>query len=140
MTGWLDGTSGSGRLGPRQHAQRVCQHGADLPQHSRADIAVDDPVVERQRQRADLANGQLSLVHPWRILDLPERQDRGLAWGKNRRAGVYAEDSDVGNRDRAAAQISGGGLACPRDPGQLADRSSQVGSDSAWASFTLGTS
>ncbi len=35
------------RLGPGQHVQGVGEHRTDVPEHGRADGAVDDAVVER---------------------------------------------------------------------------------------------
>src|SRR5579872_2555995 len=51
-----------GRSGPREHPQRVLQHRADVAEHGRAQLAVDDAVIEGQAQRGDLPDRQLSLV------------------------------------------------------------------------------
>src|SRR5216683_6844017 len=69
--------------GPGEHPQRILQHGADVAQHGGAEIPVDDPVVEGKRERRDLADGELALVHPWSLPDLAERKDRRLAGGKD---------------------------------------------------------
>jgi len=84
-------------------------------------------VIERQRQGADLSHGELSIEHPRRILDLPEREDRSLAGSQDGRAGVDAEYADIGNRDRPAAQIGRRCLASAGRDGQLADGAGEIG-------------
>ena len=95
---------------------------------------------KRQRQRGDLARLDLALVHPRLELDRAEREDRGLAGVEDRRAGVDAEDADVGDRDRAARHV-GRGASCPRGPWRPARRARRParGSVLACASLMFGT-
>ena len=51
-----------------------------------------------------------------------EAQDRGLARVDDRRAGVDAEDADVGDRERAAAHLGRLGLALAGGRGELVER------------------
>ena len=84
-------------------------------------------VVERQR-KVRPPHRQLSVDHPGGVLDLAEGQDRGLAGGQDRGAGVDPEDADVGDRDRAARQVGRGGLARPRGLGQRPQARASSGS------------
>src|ERR1700727_1771875 len=79
---WLARASWPAGSAPGEHAQRIGQHGPYVPEHGRPGVTVDDAVVEGQRQRGHLAHRELSLVHPWRILDQAEREDCRLAGGQ----------------------------------------------------------
>src|SRR5687767_10935130 len=48
----------------RQRRPRIVQQGADVGKEPRAQLAVDDPVVEGQRQLRHLPDPDLPLVHP----------------------------------------------------------------------------
>ena len=50
--------------GPGDDAGRVLEHRADVAEHVRAELAVHDAVVERQRERASPCDLDLALVHP----------------------------------------------------------------------------
>jgi len=84
-------------------------------------------VVEGQRQGAHPAHRELSINHPGRVFDLPERQDGRLAGGEDGGAGVHSEHPDVGDRDRAAGQVGRGGLARPGRLGQRLQAAGQFG-------------
>src|SRR5689334_17202243 len=57
----------------------VGQELPDVTQELRAELAVDDPVVDRQAQGGDLTHFDLALVHPRLLAYEAERQDRRLA-------------------------------------------------------------
>src|SRR5215469_18369229 len=89
-------------LGPGQHPQRVGEHRADVAQHCRSEFTVNDSVVERERERANLTHGELAVHDPGGVLNLPDGEYRRLARRDDRRSGVHAEHADVSDRDRAA--------------------------------------
>ena len=70
-------------------------------------LAVDDPVVERQREREHLAQRDAALVLPRLTADRPDREDRRLPGRQDGRARIHAEHADVGDRDRSAAEVGG---------------------------------
>src|ERR1700729_3448948 len=104
---WVARASWPAASAPGEHAQRIGQHGPYVPEHGRPGVTVDDAVVEGQRQRGHLAHRELSLVHPWRILDQAEREDRRLAGGQDGGSRVDPEDAPVGAGARAAAGVTG---------------------------------
>ena len=69
----------------------------DVGQEPAALLAVDVAVVERQRQRRDVTDGDLVDAvtgdHPRLLADRAEAEDRRLAGVDDRRAGVDAEDA-----------------------------------------------
>src|ERR1700683_438962 len=114
--------AGGGReLRPGEHPQRILQHRADVAQHGRAEVAVDDAMVEREGQGRDLPHRELALVNPRRIFDLSEREDSRLTRREYRCSGVHAEDADVRHRDGGTAQVGRCGPAGPRGLAELGE-------------------
>ena len=105
----------------------------------RALLAVDQPVVEGQRERGDPAGHDLVVHHPRLLADGAEGEDRGLARVEDRRAGVDAEDADVGDRDRAAGHGRPARLALAGVATSSFSAGQRSGSVSASASLMFGT-
>src|SRR5918996_3240639 len=57
---------------PEDRGRRVLQDAGDVGQEHRAELPVDQPVVEGQRKLGDLADRELTLVHPRHRADLAE--------------------------------------------------------------------
>src|SRR5690606_9619855 len=72
------GISPARRLRPDHELRGVLEDLRDVGQHARAELAVDEAVVEAQRELGDLALLDLALVHPRLLAHGTEREDRGL--------------------------------------------------------------
>src|SRR5215203_3718747 len=77
-----------GRRSPEQGGGRVVEHPGDVGEEHRAELAVDQPVVERQRELGDLPDCELAVDDPRHRPHLAEAQDRRLAGVDDRRPGV----------------------------------------------------
>ena len=114
-------------LSPRRARGGVGQDRRDVGEVAAAELAVDEPVVEAEREGGDPARlDALAAVgrrdDPRASGHRAEREDRRLARVEDGRAGVDAEDADVGDRDRAAGHVGGLGAALAGGGGEGADR------------------
>src|SRR6476620_6832623 len=66
------------RISEGQGRPRIVEQRTDVGQEARAELPVDDPVVEGQRQLRHLPRHDPPLVHPGRLPDGAEAQDRRL--------------------------------------------------------------
>ena len=64
------------RSAPGEEQRRVGEKRRDVGEELRAQLAVHDPVVERQRQLSDLPHRKCAVVHPRHVPHRAEAQDR----------------------------------------------------------------
>src|SRR5699024_988090 len=67
------------RSPPDEAQGGLLEHRGDVAQQLRAQCAVDQAVVEAQRERGDLARHDLPVHHPRLLLDRADAEDRGIA-------------------------------------------------------------
>src|SRR5690606_9605243 len=96
-----------GRSAPDEAARRVLQDAGDVGQHARAELAVDEAVVEAEGELRDPALLDLPLVDPRLLADRAEGEYRRLARVEDGRPRVDAEHADVRDGDRAVGHVGG---------------------------------
>src|SRR5262249_36812218 len=89
----------------QQRGGGVLEDAGDVGEEAGALLAVDVPVVEAQRERRHLANNHFVIHHPRLLPDRAEGEDRGFTRVDDRGPAVDAEDTDVGDRERAAGHL-----------------------------------
>src|SRR5699024_9823341 len=107
-TGDAGGRRGSA---PHEGARGALEHRCDVGENPGTELAVDEPVIEAQRELGDPAGFDLALVHPRALRDRSEGEDRRLAGVEDRGAGIDAEDPHVGDRHGAILHRRDRGLA-----------------------------
>ena len=122
-----------------QRSRRVLEDACDIGEEDRALLAVDQAVVEGQREGGDPARDDLVVHHPRLLADRAEGEDRGLARVDDRGAGVDAEDADVGDRERAAGLVGRLGLALAGRGDQVVQRRAELGQGGGSAFLMFGT-
>src|SRR5690606_30845993 len=109
-------------LRPNHELGGVFEDLGDVGEDARTEAAVDEAVVDTQRELGHLTGLDLALVDPGLLAHGTEGEDRGLARVQDRCAGVDAERADIGDRDRAIRQVSWRGLASTRGERELSER------------------
>src|SRR3954452_3284680 len=95
-----------------QRTAGILEYGSHVGQEPRALLPVDEAMVERQRQRGDVADldllpALLGRVNPGLGAYRAESKDRRLTRVDDRRTSVDAEDADIGDRERATGHLRG---------------------------------
>ena len=114
---------------------RVGEDRPDVREEARGLLAVDEAMVERQRERHDLPQRDLPLELPRQAPHLAHGDDRRLPRVEDRRAGVDPEDADVRDRDRPAGEVGRARVPLPRRGRASASSASVMAS----ASLMVGT-
>src|SRR3954447_5921382 len=110
---------------PGEEQRGISEQRGNVREELRTQLAVDDAVVERQRELSDLPHGERAVVHPWHVPDGAEAQDRGFPRVEDGGAVVHAEHTDVGDGDGAALHVAGRGAALASSGDELVQRSCQ---------------
>ena len=88
-----------------EHRLRLLEAADDLVGERRADVAVDDAVVERERQDHHVADHDLAVAHDGLLLIWCTPRMRDLGEVDDRRREQAAELAERGDRERRAAEV-----------------------------------
>jgi len=104
-------SQGGGDLQPAtgliEQQRRLFDDARDIGEEAARHVTVDHAMVERGAERRHESRAHLAVDDPRLLLNRAEGHDRDLAGVQDRRAGIHAEDTDVGDRDRAVGHVGG---------------------------------